>query len=116
MTINIDTFVTDLRALTPEEFERVQLYVNGEYAARIQEQKLAARLEHSVAEAQAAGFTDAEIEEVFSKAQNDFHTKRDPDYKPGPPSNPQANLKSDLQVGNGLGPVKRPKMMGPRPQ
>lgn len=69
----------DIKLLTDNELEVIQLAVNAEVAIRIQNQRLKDRIITALTEAQGVGFTDAEIEKAFAEAQEHVHKgKRDP--------------------------------------
>lgn len=59
----------ELAALTAAELETLQLAVNAEVAARIQNERLENRLVTALTDAQGVGFTDAQIEAVYAKAR-----------------------------------------------
>jgi hypothetical protein len=81
--IDLTTIVQDLQGLTDADLEKVQLRVNGEVAVRVQNERLARRLEAALAEAQGVGFTDAEVSAIFDDSQVKVRKGRtDPDAKP----------------------------------
>jgi len=81
--MNLETFATDLKALTDDELEKVQLTVNGEVAVRIQDRRLARRIEVAVAEAQGVGYNDTDIASVIESAtQKAREGRQDEAYVP----------------------------------
>lgn len=78
--IDMSTFVTDLGSLNDDELEKAQLAVNVEVSVRIQNTRLARRIESAVTDAQGVGFTDSEISTVIEEAKvNARKGKKDPD-------------------------------------
>ena len=61
---------TDLQKLSAAELEALQLAVNAEVAARIQNDRLEERLVTALTDAQSVGFTDAQIDTVFAKSRD----------------------------------------------
>lgn len=85
--ISLETIHADLTALTAEELERVQLAVNSEVGVRIQNERLARRIEKAVTDAQAVGFNDAEIASIIDDSVLKARTGRvDPDKGTAPPA------------------------------
>ena len=89
MSINMNTIVADLGALTDAELETLQLAVNTEVAVRIESDRLENRIVVALTDAQRVGFTDAEIDDVFAKGRekvrkgntdpaNDKQTRHEP--------------------------------------
>lgn len=75
--IYLDTIAEDLKALSDSELERLQLAVNGEYAARIQDSRATRRMAEAISEAQSVGFTDSMIDEVIQNARVQARGPRD---------------------------------------
>jgi hypothetical protein len=77
---------SDVRALSDSELEALQLMVNGEVARRIQNERLENRLVTALAEAQAVGLTDSQVDSIFAKSRDRVkHPPEDPSrIKPGP--------------------------------
>jgi hypothetical protein len=81
--ISLTTIATDLQGLTAAELEKVQLAVNAEVGVRIQNERLARRIEKAVGDAQAVGFNDTEITKIIDAAQIKARTgKADPAFDP----------------------------------
>lgn len=74
----------DLKALTAAELEALQLAVNAEVAARIQTDRLENRLVVALTDAQSIGFTDAQIDAVFTKSRDRVKKGRVDPAKPKP--------------------------------
>lgn len=92
--INLSTLVEDLKTLTNEEVTKVQLAVNGEWSARVQDERLARRIDRSLVAAQSAGMTDEEIEAKIEEGKKKARAPRDPgDLTTPGRSNPQADLR-----------------------
>lgn len=86
--ISMETIYSDLNALTDAELEKLQLAVNGEVALRIQNERLARRIEKAVLDAQAVGFNDTEIATILEETTD--KARRGPtddavDQRPTPP-------------------------------
>lgn len=83
--ISLETIHADLTALTAAELEKVQLAVNTEVGVRIQNERLARRIEKAVNDAQAVGFNDAEIASIIDDSVLKARTgKVDPDQGKSP--------------------------------
>lgn len=92
--IDLTTFVQDLQGLTDADLEKVQLNVNGEVAVRIQNERLARRLEQALSDAQGVGFTDEQVSTIFDESVTKVRQgRRDPARVPN--SDPGGRVKPD---------------------
>lgn len=88
--ISLSTIYADLSALTAEELEKVQLAVNAEVGVRIQNERLARRIEKAITDAQAVGFSDTDISQAIEDAKVAAHTgKVDPALDKSTPVEPE---------------------------
>lgn len=100
--MSVETIAAEVKTLTDKDLEKLQLFVNGEVAVRIQEETLRNRLEEAFTEAQAQGYSDKQVDEIMNSSRAKIRRAATVDKDRRPLRAPDPGIIADLRNNKGI--------------